>query len=298
MKNLKRKTLILVCTHKPFLMFKDDILIPIQIGNKVSDLNLGYLGDDTGVNISDKNPNYCELTALYWAWKNLSITEIIGFCHYRRFFQFHFEDEIINSIFDDDLIKHKARFILDLDVFKNYDIILPRPIEFETSLYSQYSKEHNENDLILLRQVIYDLTPEFISSFDDVMQGTKFYPYNMFVMRNLHFDNYCSWLFRILFELEKRVDIPKDCYQRRIFGFLGERLLNVWVHQTNLKVKTYEVTFLKTKYVLSEDEFYNRMNASDFVPNTIGLRKLLFFLVIKSLRTAKFYLTQLRIGKN
>lgn len=75
---------ILVAAHKKYWMPDDSVYLPIQVGAALHSA-LGYVPDNTGYNISDKNPNYCELTALYWAWKNLEC-EYIGLCHYRRYF--------------------------------------------------------------------------------------------------------------------------------------------------------------------------------------------------------------------
>ena len=75
---------ILVATHKKYWMPKDDIYFPIHVGRE-GKADLGYIGDNTGDNISAKNANYCELTGLYWAWKNLKC-DYIGLCHYRRYF--------------------------------------------------------------------------------------------------------------------------------------------------------------------------------------------------------------------
>ena len=75
---------ILVVTHKKYWMPKIEMYLPIQVG-LINKNDLGYLKDNTGDNISYKNPNYCELTAMYWAWKNIDV-DYIGICHYRRYF--------------------------------------------------------------------------------------------------------------------------------------------------------------------------------------------------------------------
>ena len=75
---------ILVATHKKYWMPDDDVYVPLHVGAAGKE-SLGYLPDNTGDHISSKNPNYCELTGLYWAWKNLDC-EYIGLCHYRRYF--------------------------------------------------------------------------------------------------------------------------------------------------------------------------------------------------------------------
>ena len=75
---------ILVAVHKPYWMPADDVYLPLHVGKSGKE-DIGFAGDDTGENISHKNANYCELTGLYWAWKNLA-ADYIGLCHYRRYF--------------------------------------------------------------------------------------------------------------------------------------------------------------------------------------------------------------------
>ena len=80
MKNIK----IIVATHKKYNMPKDNMYLPVHVGRQGKD-DIGYQGDNEGENISEKNPFYCELTGLYWAWKNLN-ADYIGLAHYRRNF--------------------------------------------------------------------------------------------------------------------------------------------------------------------------------------------------------------------
>ncbi|MBQ3778942.1 MAG: DUF4422 domain-containing protein, partial [Fibrobacter sp.] len=91
------KIKILVCCHKPCPVPSQDWFLPIQVGAALSKQDLGFQKDnlvngETCDNISEKNPNYCELTALYWAWKNIRKIypeiQYIGLNHYRRYFAF------------------------------------------------------------------------------------------------------------------------------------------------------------------------------------------------------------------
>ena len=75
---------VIVAAHKPYRMPQDSMYLPLQVGRALADQDLGWQGDNTGDNISLKNPYYCELTGLYWAWKNLK-ADAIGLVHYRRF---------------------------------------------------------------------------------------------------------------------------------------------------------------------------------------------------------------------
>ena len=227
---------ILVATHKQYWMPEDKIYLPIHVG-RVEKADLGYLGDDTGDNISAKNANYCELTGLYWAWKNLKC-DYIGLCHYRRYFA--------HAVSGSDMEKKKLAILQRTDyekLLKQYDVILPKQRNyFIETVRSQYEHAHNKNDLALTEQIVAELYPEYSEAFCKVMGGTKLHIFNMFVMKKEKFDEYCQWLFTILFELEKRIDISSySQYEARVFGFLSERLLNVWLEKQKLKVKGIDV---------------------------------------------------------
>ncbi|MED0717292.1 DUF4422 domain-containing protein [Aeribacillus composti] len=230
---------ILVATHKKYQMPKESIYLPLHVGREGKE-DLGYQGDNTGDNISIKNPNYCELTGLYWAWKNLSC-EYIGLCHYRRYFT---NKNLIQRF----LHKHnKFDLILTESEIKKlleeYDVILPtkRNYYIET-VWSHYKNAHHIKDLEETKKIIEEKYPEYLDSFEKVMSGTKLHLYNMFIMKKEDFDRYCKWVFDILFELEKRVNISSyDNYQKRIFGFISERLFNVWVYSRKLRLKKLPV---------------------------------------------------------
>ena len=80
------KIVMIVAAHKAYRMPEDPMYLPLHVGKAGKSLELGFQGDDTGDNISEKNPEYCELTGLYWAWKNLD-ADYIGLSHYRRYFR-------------------------------------------------------------------------------------------------------------------------------------------------------------------------------------------------------------------
>ncbi len=68
----------------------------IQVGAVLTDLRMKDLTDMTGDNISEKNPIYCELTGLYWMWKNMIIRgakeDYYGLYQYRRVLDISEED--------------------------------------------------------------------------------------------------------------------------------------------------------------------------------------------------------------
>lgn len=206
-----------------------------------------FYRDNSGVNIAEKNSSFCELTGLYWAWQNgiFKNNQYVGLVHYRRYFAgktLYLKKKQIAS--ESEL----------LTILEKYDVILPRKRNyFIESIYSHYQHAHHIKDLELTRAVISELQPEYLESFDTVMQGRKLHLYNMFVMSSEKASEYCHWLFSILFELEKRVDVTHyDNYQKRVFGFIAERLFNVWLVHHQLKFCEIPVVNLEGENLLKK----------------------------------------------
>lgn len=214
----------------------DDIYLPIHVGRE-GKADLGFIGDNTGDNISSKNANYCELTGLYWAWKNLDC-EYIGLCHYRRYFGNKPKNNSLEA-------KQQAVFKrADYEgLLASCDVILPKKRNYYIeTVRTHYEHAHHKSDLDEVEQIINEKYPEYSNAFKKVMGRTSLYILNMFVMRKSLFDQYCQWLFDIEFELEKRIDISNyDAYNARVFGFLSERLFNVWLENQNLIIQNCEV---------------------------------------------------------
>ena len=222
------KTTILVACHKPYDTPKQACYVPIQVGAALSGQALdGMIRDDTGDNISGKNRSFCELTALYWAWKNLD-SEAMGLVHYRRYFA--------RRIPTLDKRKRIARPEDYQRLLARYPVILPplRHYWIETN-YSQYIHAHHREDLDTTRQILSEIHPDYLPAYDAVMKRTSGHRFNMFLMKKEILDAYCGWLFDVLFELERRLDISGyDPVSRRVFGYVGERLLDVWVETNHI----------------------------------------------------------------
>ena len=238
---------ILTVTHKSYDFPQDEIYQPIQVGRVLSTVDLGILSDNEGINISGKNKNFCELTAIYWAWKNhfFADCDYVGLTHYRRFFK-------------GSGCQLKGKAILSASeiftLMQNYDAIVPRHRNYWIeSIYSHYRHAHHISDLDCARDIIKEYFPDYIPAFNRVMQGKTLYLYNMFVLKKTDFDAYCDWLFRILFELEKRLDLQDyDAYQQRGFGFIAERLFNVWLVYRQLKICEVSVVNLEGEHLLKK----------------------------------------------
>ncbi|WP_109078722.1 DUF4422 domain-containing protein [Aggregatibacter kilianii] len=236
---------ILIVTHKKYEFPDISYYVPIQVGKKLTELELGILSDDTQINISEKNQSYCELTALYWSWKNsfFQDADYVGVVHYRRYFSgkdLSVKGRAIAS--DEELIR----------LLKGVDCLVPckRNYYIET-VYSHYQHAHYIKDLDAARKVIANKYSDYLKAFDTVMQGKTLFLYNMFVMRRALFEEYSQWLFAILFELEKLIDISNyDSYQKRVFGFLAERLFNVWLLRNNIITKEIKIISLEKQSVI------------------------------------------------
>ena len=238
MKDIK----IIIATHKKYFMPSDDMYLPLHVGKSGKE-ELGYQGDDTGDNISLKNPNFCELTGLYWAWKNLP-NDYLGLIHYRRFFSVKSRAERKKNPLETLYLTHEEASQL----LSQYDVIVPskRNYYIET-LYSHYANTLHAEHLDVTREIIVEKCGEFLGSFDKVMKQRSGYMFNMFIMSKELTNSYCSWLFPILFELEKRLPADKySAFHARFYGRVSELLFNVWLMQYNKKtpIKIKELPFV------------------------------------------------------
>lgn len=230
MDNLK----IFICTHKKFIFPRDKVFIPLLCGADFND-DIGEWKDNKGDNISSKNRNYSELTGLYWIWKNINF-EYVGLCHYRRYFSFN------KNYRNTKIINYNSKEIIK--TLEEYDIVLPQKFLTEgVSVEEQYKLRHIEKDWEELKKIIKELYPEYYDIAIKIFNEKELYPYNMFIAKKNIINKYCEWLFSILFELEKRIEISTDFYQARVFGFISERLMNVYITKNNLKVKEIKTIF-------------------------------------------------------
>lgn len=232
---------ILICVHKEVPLPEHSYFFPVQGGSDLAASCLPYAQDNTGDHISYKNKNYCELTVHYWFWKNQKC-DIVGLNHYRRYFDFFRKypqyspersyDEIHSFL-------SRPYIFPDMEaLLSDCDIILPSKRHWPYKIATQYSIFHIVNDLNILRDVIRELTPDYLPAFEHLVYCDNAYSqYNMFITSWKYFDAYSEWLFKILFEVEKRVKISSYVDQARVFGYMAERLINVYVQKNSLKVK-------------------------------------------------------------
>ncbi len=232
---------IYVCTHKSYDFPKDPIYVPLQVGRALKE-DLGYIGDNLGDNISDKNPYYSELTGMYWAYKNDRDSDIKGLCHYRRYlmnddYRLWSEEDLKEILFKDNPV----------------DLITTKLIRLNYSYYDAFSVDHNGRDLDVLSDVVKQMHPDMYGIYDEVVHDCYTYFGNMIICRRELFDQYAKWLFEILFEVEKRIDPSGyDGYTKRVYGFLSEVLLLVYIRSNRLKVKECKVAMMGEKKETAE----------------------------------------------
>ena len=245
----KSKVWVVVATHKLFDMPKDKMYIPLHVGaeGKINEngepLDLGFQKDNTGENISDKNAQFCELTGLYWAWKNLD-ADFIGLVHYRRYFKGIGGKKAVkksdneNKLFDKVLTYKQFRPLMD-----DYKIIVPKKRRYYIeTLEKHYAHNHYIEELDTAKEVMLKKYPEYADAYDRAIHRTWGYMFNMMIMKKELLDDYCTWLFDILFEMTERLnasssneknhnhEAPKlTPFENRLPGRVSERIFNVWL---------------------------------------------------------------------
>ena len=229
----------------------------LQVGADISGVNISDLKDNTGDNISDKNPFYCELTGHYWLWKNVHDLKNIGVEHFCR--HLNVDENVINKLLETN------------------KIILPTPlVRDDITIQDFYRTFHIGADIDLVENIVKDLYPEYSESWDKhIKSGTTMYYANSFITKKENFDSICEFIFGILFEFEKRRGITSISgweeyakehapsfipgyhkregeesynYQMRIGAFLFERLLTLYVLHNFKNISHVEFIDLKKEY--------------------------------------------------
>lgn len=236
--------IIAVAAHKPYWMPQDSLYTPVQAGAQ-GKAAMGWQRDDAGESISGKNRTYCELTVLYWLWKNTD-ADLYGLAHYRRYLAAGCP------------FRSKRRQLLTRGnirrLIRSTDILLPKKRHYwiETN-ESQYIHAHHAEDLAAAKTALAVCCVEALPAWDRVMRRRSGHRFNMFVMRKEPFQAYCAWLFPILEHVEAHLDIsaysPKD---QRVFGYLSERLLDVWLLHSGYRYRETRVVNLENQHWCSK----------------------------------------------
>ena len=237
--------IIYVVTHRDYKMPDNNLYQAISVGPNKNKLSISTVKDDSGDNISSKNDQYSELTALYWIWKN-DTSDITGIVHYRRYLSIKPKlgyngilsgddvDELLNK---NQIIVAKPRFYIE-GVAKHY-------INCHRTQYQQCKTQ-----LSILESVIKDLQPDYLEAYQCVMKSKSAHMFNMFITRRNLLADYCNWLFPILYEAESRINKAGVSYER-LMGSLSEFLLDVWI-------KTNNITYKEVGVYQTEMDFWKR----------------------------------------
>lgn len=227
---------ILVASHKPYWMPPDPMYLPVQVGAACGGGRAGIPGfqrDDEGDNMSAKNPNYCELTALYWAWRNLD-ADYVGLAHYRRHFKGSGERGTLTS--------EEAR-----DLLREAPIVLPKKRNYVIeTIRSHYGNTFDPRHVDVLRDSVELVSPECLGAFDACMGSTSAHMFNMLVMEKNLLGEYCSWLFPVLSCAQKGIDFESMTpFEARCVGRLSEMLLDVWVEANRIPYVEHPVVSME-----------------------------------------------------
>lgn len=234
------KVTVAVAAHKNYRMPREACYLPVQAG-RAGKASIGFAGDDTGDNISEKNPYYCELTVLYWLWKN-DASDYIGLVHYRRYLggRRSSGDPFGRILTEREILEHMGRA----------DILLPRRRNYYIeSVYAHYAHTHYPEHLDIARDVIAERCPDYLAAFDRVMRRRSAHMFNMFIMSRPRAELYCGWLFDILGEMENRIDVGAlDPFQARVYGRVSELLLDVWLEKNGFAYEEAPLVYMEKKH--------------------------------------------------
>ncbi|MBS9337741.1 DUF4422 domain-containing protein [Fructobacillus parabroussonetiae] len=248
---------VYVATHKKYDIPDDGCYQPIMVGSVLRDeVPENYLRDDQGDNISAKNPNYNELTAIYWAWKHAN-SNVIGLMHYRRYLGSKKSHDT-----RDRLTKAQMEYLL-----RDHDVILPKARNyFIENQRNHYLHAHANEPYFVMEDVIKTDFPDFYPAFQKMEKSTKAHLFNMFVMKKAVFNDYATFLFGVLNKVEDRVDLSVlEGQDLRVFGFLSERLMDTWLMTRGYSYTEAPVVSLeKTNWLDKGTQFLKRK----FFPNS------------------------------
>ncbi|MCT4389349.1 exopolysaccharide biosynthesis protein [Leuconostoc pseudomesenteroides] len=246
--------MIYIATHKKYVMPPFDGYQPILVGAaRHSELPSGYMSDATGKNISLKNSNFSEVTAIYWIRYNTD-DEVVGLMHYRRYLGLK-KSHRLEDILQNQQINH---------LLSKYDIILPKKRNYIIeNQKDHYLHAHSTEPYVIMKQVITTKYVEYLPAFEQMESSTSAHLFNMFIMPRNLFDDYADFLFGVLEEVEKNIDIEKlEGQEVRVYGFLSERLMDTWVNTKRLSVAECPVIGLERTNWL--DKGYNFLKRKFF----------------------------------
>lgn len=225
---------VAVASHKPYWIPSDSVYLPIHVGAALSNKAIdGFQRDDEGDSISELNPKYCELTALYWLWRNID-SDYKGLVHYRRYFKGKGERDVACQEDIEQLLAQAP-------------IVLPKKRYYYISSVEQhYADTFDQTHIEALRKALSAYSPEVLPAFESHMKSRKAHIWNMCIMRSDIYDEWCSWLFPLLQIVEQEIIVSgMTPFQMRVIGRLSERLLDPWIEARGYQYVECEVASME-----------------------------------------------------
>lgn len=262
---------IYVVCHKRVFVPKCQYLVPIQVGCDIArDVFENYVHDNTGDNISYKNPDYCELTALYWVWKNDN-SPYIGLFHYRRFLalndkrlkhhldywkHFYNLEALTQKSFDNLGFSN----VENIHLIQNYDILIPKCSELKfrniENFYALYKRANLKAELDYALKIVVYKYPEYQMAVDMCMTSNKGYHCNMFIMKREVLREYCEWLFPVLDTMYD--DIKNGTFvteKKRLIGYIAEFMMGIFICKKRNELKIKELPAVYFNYTDGKSHF-------------------------------------------
>lgn len=237
---------IFICTHKDFkpIVANKAYKIISQEGLTITDTNGLDVYYETDIpNVSNEQLAWSEVSRIYYIWKKYNVKDYIGFCHYRRYFDF----------------LDNADYVLE--TLKEYDLICAGTINEHFTVYEDWNYYHNINDLLDICKIANKLYNIDLSILQNFLNSTPRNHFNMFIMPKHLFNEYCDFIFSIIEEFKKKYNLTDlnsiqtriinnyDDYihigrtysdvtsQMRLYGFIAEFLLQLFIMYKSLNVK-------------------------------------------------------------
>lgn len=262
------RTKIFIATHKATEKYGDECYQFIHVGAAMHPevrIEGAVLDNDGTDNLSDKNDIYCELSGLYYIWKNVRDVDITGLVHYRRFFgRNHKIVKRPNSII---LTQQEIETILyDNDLI----IGIPSPKKYAVGGY--FTNPLDIPEFAIYRNIIpsiRNLYPDYVDDYYHEFLEPKMSFCNMMICKKDLFDQYCEFLFSILFDAEKRWKEMGIGVAPREMGYISEYILNCWVrHQKQLKICYKPIMLFEDTHKLGFKVHYmlDRLGLGSLIP--------------------------------
>ena len=261
---MANRLLFFVAMHKDApLPMRSDIFAALGLGGYHPTTTLEALSDDSGDSISHKNAQYSELTGWYWIWKNVSDLDIVGLCHYRRYFflwpydpqftsqKFYLEPTANNLA----MLSATTTSLFVENALVSTDVIVPRRQYLGMTISEHYARFHRRKDWDLFMDAIRETCPDLCSHLDWFDLTSEAHFYTMMIARKPYFDAYMSRLFTLLDWMEPRNELSTDTYQRRVPAFIAERFFSFYLHATATRICEVPVAILDKSAFLDKPPF-------------------------------------------